>query len=253
MSFLKYKGENCILYFCGMNNSPASISDDESFDLKLKINVVKAEIEQVRIGLHEFEAILRNFVLDDMIEEQELAAKYRNFQKAKRAKRQAQKKKGKNYKEPIGIVAVKNKSNAEPEEVKLERKKIYREAMLLVHPDRTGGDEREKENATEITAKLVDIYNGGNLEELQIFCAHIQNQQRPDFNVKSDIMQIENASKTYYESELQKYESELAALKAKHTYKVLSTYARPIDFAQELKDYYKERIEKLKKRTRKVK
>jgi hypothetical protein len=63
----------------------------------------------------------------------------------------------------------------------------------------------------------------------------------------------DTASVDYFENELLKLEEVLSKLKSKHTYDVLSTYQRPIDFAQELKDYYKERIEKLKKRTRKVK
>jgi hypothetical protein len=237
-----------------MNNSPANIEADDNFDLKLKINVVKAEIEKVKLELNEFEVILRNFVLDDMIEEQELATKYRNFQKAKKAKRQAQKRKGKNYKEPTGIVKTKpSPIQNEPDEQKALRKKLYRETMLLVHPDRVGGDERYKETATEVTSKLVEIYNSGDLDELQLFCAHIEQEQvsrELDFiELKDDI----DASSAYYENELQKYEMLLQELRSKHTYEVLTTYERPIDFAQELKDYYKDRIEKLKKRTRKVK
>ncbi len=254
MSWIKNKPENCISYFCGMNNSPANIDADDNFDLKLKINVVKAEIDKIKTELNEFEAILRNFVLDDMIEEQELAAKYRNFQKAKKQKRQAQKRKGKNYQEPVGVVATQPKvATEEPEETKKERKRLYRETMLIVHPDRVGGDDRDRESATEVTARLVDIYNSGNLEELQLFCAHIQQEQAnsgielPEINIEND------ASTAYYQNELSKYESLLQELKSKHTYEVLTTYERPVDFAQELKDYYKDRIEKLKKRTRKVK
>jgi hypothetical protein len=237
-----------------MNNSPAYIPEDENFDLKLKINVVKAEIEKVKNELNEFEAILRNFVLDDMIEEQELAAKYRNFQKEKKNKRLAQKKKGKNYQEPKGLKVVQNeKVQEESQESKLERKQLYRETMLRIHPDRVGNSMEDKSRATELTIKLVEIYSSGNRKELELFCAHVQSEEDKESSVLMDTKIENSATVVYFENELANLELNLAKLKSKHTYEVLSTYERPIDFAQELKDFYKDRIEKLKKRTRKVK
>jgi hypothetical protein len=236
-----------------MNNQNLPIENDDAFKIKLKINVLKSEIEQIQIKLHEFESVLRNFVLDDMIEEQELMSKYRNFQKEKKAKRLAQKKRGKNYKEPdLPIIKKIPSSEKEVEESK-ELKRLYRETMLLVHPDRFQENTEEAKKATEVTSRLVEIYQSGNLKELQMFHAHIVSGNegvllKAESQINSNVDGLE-----YLQNELKKFEDMLVGLKNKHTYKVLETYERPIDFAQELKDYYKDRIEKLKKRTRKVK
>ena len=54
--------------------------------------------------------IREKLIVDDIIEEQELTVLYKKIQKAKKEKRLAQKKKGKNYKEIEGVKVVsKNK------------------------------------------------------------------------------------------------------------------------------------------------
>ena len=51
---------------------------------------------------------------------------------------------------------------------------------------------------------------------------------------------------------LLKLEKQLELTKTKHTYKVLTEYDNLLTFIDELKEYYKDRIFKLKKRTRKA-
>jgi hypothetical protein len=106
--------------------------------------------------------------------------------------------------------------------------------------------------ATEVTTKLIEIYQSGNLDELQIFHTHIfsgnalmrfrQNSEK-NANTKED---------SYLQKELEKLEQELLIIKTKHTYKVLAEYENPLTFIDELKEYYNDRIFKLKKRTRKA-
>jgi len=232
-----------------MNNTPINNENEEIFDLKLKISVAVSKLDEIQNQLHEFESLIRSFVLDDMILEQELAAKYRNFQRAKKDKRKEQKRKGKNYQAPKGLV--KELKQCESElmlEDTLRLKKMYRDTMMLIHPDRV--EEVDKKKATENTSKLVELYQSKNIQEMELFCNHLLfNNDSKDIEITS----IDNPTLAYFTNELDKVQWQINQLKSKHTYQVLNTYERPIDFVQELKDYYKDRIEKLKRRTRKVK
>jgi len=58
--------------------------------------------------------------------------------------------------------------------------------------------------------------------------------------------------KNYLEKEISQLEKQLEQAKRKHTFKVLSEYENPLTFIEELKEYYLDRIFKLRKRTRKA-
>ena len=93
-----------------------------------------------------------------IIESQELFILYKQIKKAKKAKRLEQKKRGKNYKESEGlqIISSKKKSIILPKE-QIEKKRLYREAMLHVHPDKFFKNEEQTEIATDITRQLIEI------------------------------------------------------------------------------------------------
>ena len=57
---------------------------------------------------------------------------------------------------------------------------------------------------------------------------------------------------TYLQNELEQLKNQLENAKIQHTYKVLMEYENPLTFIDELKEYYTDRIFKLKKRTRKA-
>ncbi|MDF1517517.1 MAG: hypothetical protein P1P79_06190, partial [Lutibacter sp.] len=95
-----------------------------------------------------------------------------------------------------------------------------------------------------------EIYQTGNLAELQSFHTHIFSGnamlQFPKFSEKTA------TADSYLLNELLKLEKQLQAAKTKLTYKVLTEYENPLTFIDELKEYYADRIFKLKKRTRKA-
>src|SRR4030066_1470 len=92
----------------------------------------------------------------------------------KKEKRFAQKKKGKNFKNLDGLkVIAKSNTNIASEDDQKEKKRLYREAMLFVHPDKFSMHDEKIDLATEVTTKLIQIYQTGNLAELQIFHTHI--------------------------------------------------------------------------------
>ena len=144
----------------------------------------------------------------------------------------------------------KNSENATSNGDLKEKKRLYREAMLFVHPDKFSMHNEKIDLATEVTTKLIEIYQTGNLAELQIFHTYIFSgnamMQFPEFSEKA------SKEDAYLQNQLLKLEKQLKVAKTKLTYKVLTEYENPLIFIDELKEYYKDRIFKLKKRTRKA-
>jgi hypothetical protein len=233
---------------------PANNSAPEQFLLKAQIEALREELEFIEQKTNAFETILRTSLADELIEEQELRIIYKQLQQAKKEKRLEQKKRGKNYKEQIGIKPIgKVKVNPSDKEEQKEKKRLYREAMLHVHPDKFSMNEEKIDLATEVTSKLIDIYRAGNLQELQIYHAHIfsGNALNQVFDVYPEGTK-KIAQDSYLIKEKERLEDLLLRAKNRHTYKVLTEYADPLLFVEELRDYYADKIMKLRKRTRKA-
>ncbi|MFZ2432155.1 MAG: hypothetical protein WAW57_13480 [Lutibacter sp.] len=232
-----------------VSNDPAQ----EQLLLKAKITLLEQELNDIEQKTIAFEAILRSHLTNEIIEEQELTVLYKKVQLAKKEKRFAQKKKGKNFMDLEGLKVIsKNNVNATNDVNQKEKKRLYREAMLFVHPDKFSMHGEKIDLATEVTTKLIEIYQTGNLAELQIYHTHIfSGNAMLQVPINSEI----NANATadfYLQNELKKLEKQLQVSKTKHTYKVLMEYENPLTFIDELKEYYQDRIFKLKKRTRKA-
>ncbi|PKP28501.1 MAG: hypothetical protein CVU01_04070 [Bacteroidetes bacterium HGW-Bacteroidetes-18] len=227
--------------------------EQEQLQLKAKIILLQKELNDIEQKTNAFEAILRSHLTNELIEEQELTVLYKKVQLAKKERRFAQKKKGKNFKEVDGLkVIIKNSENATSINDQKEKKRLYREAMLFVHPDKFSMHDEKIDLATEVTTKLIEIYQTGSLSELQIFHTHIfSGNAMLQFPINSEINATSTAD-SYLQNELLKLEKQLQAAKNKLTYKVLTEYENPLTFIDELKEYYQDRIFKLKKRTRKA-
>ncbi|MCK0145169.1 hypothetical protein MWU78_05885 [Arenibacter sp. F26102] len=225
-------------------------------ELPSQVQLIQKEIDALRLEVNEiiqktsaFENILRSKIEDELIQEQELSQLYKLQKKAKKEKRHLQKKLGKNFQEPTGIQTT--KSTMLPEKntnEQLQKKHLYREAMLHVHPDKFSMQKDKLDLATEITAKLIEIYQSGDLASLKAYHAHI-------FNGNTSLqplgtIQTKGSGLDYILMELKKVQEELSLAKNRHTYKVLTEYENPMTFLDELKSYYKDRLSKLKKRTR---
>lgn len=232
------------------SNLPISNAQEASAQLKTQIQAVEQELEAVAQKTIAFEHTLRAALADQLIEAQELTVLYKEQKRAKKEKRQAQKQRGKNYQAPEGLTRI-EKPTAKPEDIgeAKERKRLYREAMLHVHPDKfsTDSEEDQLDAATEMTSKLIDIYKSGTLQDLQSFHAYI-------FSGNALVIDKEKVDPTikdnYLEKELERLRKELSLAKARQTYQVLTEYDDPFEFINELKAYYQDRIQKLKRRTR---
>lgn len=229
-------------------------NEQEYLLLKAKIKTLQEELAIVEQKIAAFEAILRNHLENELIEERELTVLYKKLQQQKKEKRLAQKQRGKNYVEKQGLkvvnkTAISNLSNDE----KNEKKRLYREAMLQVHPDKFSMNHEKIDLATEITTKLIEIYQTGNLNDLKKFYSHIFIDKTIENDKNLTLEKTALIADNYLKNELKKTIKQLEVAKAKHTYKVLIEYQNPLTFINELKDFYNDRIFKLKKRTRKAK
>jgi len=228
---------------------------NEQVNLKAQIQVLKDELQTIEQETEVFEAKLRAIIIDMIIEEQELSDLYRRMQKAKKEKRLEQKKRGKNYIEPQGIKRISKTSEASPQlkEEEKEKKRLYREAMLHVHPDKFSMQEDKMDLASDVTSKLIQIYKEGNLKDLQVYHNHIFSGntllQDGDIDKSHTVVTQEDS---YLKQEKEELEDKLYHAKNRQTYKVLTEYENPMLFAEELKIYYTDRLFKLRKRTRKV-
>lgn len=222
--------------------------------LKAMIIALKQELETIEQKTTAFEAILRSHLADELLEEQELSVLFKKIKQEKKGKRLHQKKRGKNFKEStcLKTIAKNSKNITNPEEQK-EKKRLYREAMLQVHPDKFSMKVENSDLATEITIRLIEIYQSGDLKELQEYHTHIFCGNALNPNSEASEANIDFAAKdSYLKNEIDQLEKRLILAKNKHTYKVLTGYEDPLLFIQELKEYYTDRIFKLRKRTRKA-
>ena len=227
-----------------------SLPNDPAILLQEEIDKIQQELNGVIEKTTAFEHILRSKLEDELIEEQELIILYKEQKKAKKEKRLAQKRRGKNYKEPTGIIttdkaSIPQKNPKEQEQIK----RLYREAMLQVHPDKFSMQSDKLDMASQITTKLIESYRSGDLASLEAYHAHIFNNQ--DLLGTDITPKIKTGSGlAYLQMELKNKKEKLDIAKNKYTYKVLMEYDNPMTFLDELKAYYKDRIKKLRKRTR---
>ncbi|MFT4762243.1 MAG: hypothetical protein ACI9LN_004227 [Saprospiraceae bacterium] len=217
-----------------------------------QIQLLQQELEEIEKETHAFRTLLGAHVSDLIVEEQELFVLYKQIKKAKKAKRLAQKKRGKNYKEPKGLqIIAKQKKRVIPAGEQKERKRLYREAMLQVHPDKFSMSEKETDIATEVTSRLIEIYKTRSLETLKAYHAHIfKGNTRIVLNDAAAKIKV-FAKDNYLQQEKERIEKAIDLAKNEELYKVITEYKNPLTFVEELKAYYEGRIVLLKKRTRK--
>lgn len=225
----------------------------DTIDLKIQLEQLQKEFTSITQKVSEFETLLYRHLGDQIVEVQELTILYKELKRAKKQKRQLQKQRGKNYTPPKSLKVVNTTTQETPkEEHSQEKKRLYREAMLHVHPDKFSLNPTETELATQVTTKLIQIYKEGDLKTLQAYHAHIFSDASLTSLTGNTNVQLQADAQAHLLSEIKTIKEELDQLKNKSTYKVLMTYDNPYTFVDELKLYYSDRIEKLRKRTRKA-
>tara|TARA_Y100001949_G_C15948950_1_gene313768 strand:+ start:77 stop:793 length:717 start_codon:yes stop_codon:yes gene_type:complete len=229
----------------------SQVNEVERSTLQHELESLKAQLMEVEQATEAFEATLRTALIEELILEQELTALYKEQKKAKKEKRLEQKKRGKNYKEPKRVVPQSrpSKATSSPEDIKA-LKKLYREAMLHVHPDKFSMQEDKQDLAHEATTQLIQLYQQGDLAALQAYVNHILAEGLVQNESATKLVTSEVDMLAHLKNEIARLQSELEAAKNRYTYKVWTTYDDPNTFIDELREYYLDRIAKMKRRTR---
>lgn len=233
------------------NNPP----DNNIKFLENEIAELENELQEAEARLNAFEFKIRSQLHAQIRRVQELTALYKKQKQGKKAKRQEQKKKGKHYKEPQGIkkaIHVKSEISLLLTNEHKELKRLYKEAIVHVHPDKFINENEEKnQRATDLTVQLNSLYKSGNLEDLNQFHEHIISGNAMS-HVAFEPASIKDATAllTFLKKKKNELVDSLKETKASYTYVVLDTYNEPMDFIGELKIQFEQRIIQLERRTR---
>jgi len=227
----------------------ANLSRPKSFDrLEKEISALEKELQQIDTGIRSLQVQIHNRYRSEIARIHELGDLHKGQRKQKQEKRRDQKKRGKNYKEPLPDNNI-QEEHSQKSPVSHEIKQLYREAIVQVHPDKFVNEPEEKsKRSQELTIQLIDIYQKGDLEQLKLFHRYILSGSA-----------MATAHDTGFDSPakgelLEKKRSDLlqAITEAKQSrfYEVITTYDDPQRFIDELSGYFSQRIVQLEKRTR---
>jgi hypothetical protein len=185
----------------------------------------------------------------------ELYSLYKNQKRQKKEKRLEQKKRGKNYKEPAGLKKVSKETSAnstESPDTSHELKRLYREAVVQVHPDKfINHPVQISKRSLELTIQLIDIYQSGDLEKLKQAHRHIMSgnamagSQDNTSKVPDPV-----AMKEFLVQKRDALVSELNQVKSSYFYQIFSTSDNISDIIDSMASQFHLRIQQLERRTR---
>lgn len=235
---------------------PQKNPSDEIYIQQLKQKIARLEQEKsdTEKQINQFQSLIRSQLHHEIEQVSALTELYKQHKKAKKEKRLEQKRNGKNYVAPKPEVLKPEKAPiaVNDPETQSSLKKLYKEAVILVHPDKVD-DQNETEKikqASDLTAQLNNIYKSGDLEELSYFYHHVilsKTQQ----NTGSAYSNPTNTQDILLQKK-KRLSKSIYDLQQSYIYHVLSNYENPNDFLVELKHHFSDKIQKLKKRTRKL-
>jgi hypothetical protein len=225
--------------------------------LQQEIAVLEASIEGIRKEVGAFETQLHSRLDREISRIRELTDLYKSQKQEKKARRLEQKKRGKNWVEPRPLPQrplAREGSPASPAEEQQALRRLYREAVVQVHPDklmRAGGGPDRIARATALTAQLNALYKRGDLEEMLLFWEQIAGSTASLKESGGPKPPIDGALRLEaLKRKKENLATQLEQLKNSYSYQVLTTYENPLSFIDELYLQFMERIKQLEKRTR---
>ena len=130
----------------------------EKIDLQLQFQQLQKELDATAQELQAFKTLLYNHLADEIVEVQELTVIYKDLKLGKKQQRLAQKQRGKKYIAPKGlkIIAKSTEKTINTDDTQ-EKKRLYKEAMFHVHPDKFSMHPAPTALAKEVPKKLIQI------------------------------------------------------------------------------------------------
>lgn len=226
--------------------------------LEREINLLEAELQDAERKINAFEAIIRHHLQPQISRLRELTELYKNHKKAKKEKRLDQKRRGKNFQSAKGII----KTHPKPAPGQADRnpgdgeeiKRLYKEAIVLVHPDKFYGSEATiAEQAHNFTVQLNGLYRSGDLEGLSRFHEHIIKGNAMSYQPrKTNYIPDPGAMAEYLKHKKKELLIALEGARGSAVFQVLITYKDPHNFIDELRQEFIRKIQQFEKRTRKA-
>ncbi|MVN23193.1 hypothetical protein [Mucilaginibacter arboris] len=223
--------------------------------LEREIAALEAELIELETEVNVFQLQIQSALSTQIHRIQELTVLYKNQKQAKKLKRLEQKKRGKNYREPVSL-KTRNASftaqNLVSADDRQELKRLYKEAIVQIHPDKfVDADNELNERATAVTVKLNEVYKSGDLEELNRLHEHIISGNAltyvPD---RPKTINDLSALMLFLQQKKQKLQHLLQEIKTSAIYKLFESRKDIRALIQELKIQFEERIVVLEKRTK---
>jgi hypothetical protein len=230
--------------------------DDESIRrLEQEISSFEEDLKIAESNIRTIRSQIQSRYHNEISRINELYSLYKKQKQLKKEKRLEQKKRGKNYKEPIGL----KKSSKEKAAGSIntssesdELKKLYREAVLQVHPDKFANHpEQMSKRSLELTIQLIDFYQSGDIEKLKHMHRHIMSgnalagHQEDTANVPDP-----TAMKEYLIQKRDTLVNELKEVKGSYFYQVFTTNNNVSAFIDNMAVQFYLRIKQLERRTR---
>jgi hypothetical protein len=233
-----------------------SFSDKESIDnLEYEIFSYEEKLRDAESKVRTIKSQIQARYHNEIIRIHELYTLYKNQKRQKKEKRLEQKKRGKNYKEPTGLKKVPKATSVnstESADTSHELKKLYREAVVQVHPDKFINHPAQiSKRSLELTIQLIDIYQSGNLERLKHAHRHIMSGNAMA-GLHEDTIKVPDpvAMKEYLVQKRDSLVNELNQVKKSYFYQIISTSDNISDIIDSMASQFHLRIQQLERRTR---
>ncbi|MGI4020052.1 MAG: hypothetical protein ACRYFA_00970 [Janthinobacterium lividum] len=233
----------------------SSFDQNKILLLEKEIALLESELLGLEATINIFQSEIQYALSTQIQRIQELTNQYKNQKQAKKLKRLEQKKRGKNYHEPVGLKtnhASFSTPNLVSAEEKQELKRLYREAIVQIHPDKlVDADEDLNERATAITIKLNEVYKSGDLEELNRLHEHIISGNALTYipDQPENVHDLQ-AILLFLQDKKLKLQQLLAGIKTSAIYELWLDRKDIAELIAELKVQFEERIAVLQKRTK---
>ena len=235
-------------------NIQKSVLSDSSTEQELQISQLQQELKKIQKETDELDTFIRTHLSDEIVELQELLVIDKMLRQAKKLKRIQQKQKGKKLQESQSVKVKTAKDvvhKVENEEETILRRKLYKEAMVKVHPDKFATQEDAEDLATELTIQLIETYKNGTIEQLTTLHAHITSGNAISKETKKNKVINEEVQLAYLTQQIKDLEAQIQIAKRHPTYQALQSYSTKEAYLLAVKEYLEDRLFKLRKRTRK--
>lgn len=223
-------------------------------DLKAELLLLQNEYSQKAKQLSQFENFLREKLNSQLVTIRELEAVYKAEKRAKKDKRIQQKLKNKKSgtTSSFSVAVQATAQSTAKEEIPTDIKKLYREALQNIHPDKFAHNTDHAQIANEITTELIQVYQNNDfdrlkdLHELIIYgnILELSNQNTSVESPKKDTLES-------VQKEIETLQQHILVLQNSQLYLLMIENEDVQKLLETLKTQFEERIQVLLKRTRK--